>query len=483
MDEVSLEQHIGSSALADEVRRHILKIEEQMAEKGQELKVVMVARKGESLDGMNLLVDNRDMHIQSFLNRLSNVHRLSNTVGSRTGVNALERKHNISLDGVYNPDGSPLTHIYRNRRNGFYDRLRTNERLQYSHFGFFIKDYKNDTEIAHPDKHPRWSYAVDLLAECDPDSSTYGDSYIFHGKSNQFYWDTELLTSEKHRASLLVVPSMEIQENLYNILMDRRIAGGGVPVYDEVTGEPIYEDLKVFKADGSYTVIKAIKREFHNLDNLHQENYNSIAMPYSIFPNSKRPDLFFQLDEQNSNQWPLEVIAAATHPHGVIRYRMQAQQILINSNYRPSIFTADSAKLFNACTASVLFKSLRAILNCAAQPLRYRQDKIALVISVRSVVEWMLENSLIEKSIYAPGQPAIHEVSVSFGEIEMGHGVILCHEANISNQSLAHLTGSERYDLYLNCVRGLGVDEIDLDEHRNRKANPNQIRHLQMNEL
>jgi hypothetical protein len=98
--------------------------------------------------------------------------------------------------------------------------------------------------------------------------------------------------------------------------------------------------------------------------------------------------------EANSNQWVLELIAAASQPFGRVRNRTDAQEILVKTGYRPMRALMSGAQaLAGLPLASSLAPYVR--LHTHEQPA-YRQYAIADVITTLSIEEWLKRNGWVE---------------------------------------------------------------------------------------
>lgn len=109
--------------------------------------------------------------------------------------------------------------------------------------------------------------------------------------------------------------------------------------------------------------------------NFHGDVYNALSLPFST-------------EEQNSNQWALEVIASAMRPRGKILERHEAQHVLYHTGYRPTRmitgFYHSLGMMFGP--DSINFK-----------PHKYSSSlNLIEVITVLSIKEFMLRNHLID---------------------------------------------------------------------------------------
>ncbi len=255
------------------------------------------------------------------------------------------------------------------------DMLLREEKLKYSHFGILVK--QNSVDPSAND----WVFVIHLLAECDTETNRYADSEIFFQTFDQFFWDTKMLKKENNRA-LVVVLKPEIQERLVRLLNDEKIGEQG----------------------------------------LHEPNYNVAAVPFTLRdPDKKKkpaPD-FHQLKDQNSNQWPLEMIAAASRPYGEIVNRRQAQDQLMRTNYRPTLAVPTGLKESMACSLRKgPFKIWDAsnLLNCKDQV--YRHEGIVQLITVDSLLDYFSRNKMLADNVDQAGKPGIYEVVTDKATLE-----------------------------------------------------------------
>ncbi|MEQ1664230.1 MAG: DUF2145 domain-containing protein, partial [Bdellovibrionales bacterium] len=259
MEYVTYPKMLVSQYMGNMIRDRIIEIEKKMNAKGQKLNVVLVARSGENMEDFKIIEPNPQILLTDYVYQLADLAE----------KNAFDH---MTEPGKNNPVVP--------------DEYVTNHKLQYSHFGFFVRTHPDDP------KGRTWSYIVHLLAECDSKSKRYGESSIFNQTLDRFYWDTKVLEQQKGaNKTQLVVPTPAMQKS-------------------------IYETIKNLVAD-----------------DLHEPKYNVAATPFS-FQNRKdhrkNPEGYrFQLTDQNSAQWPLEVIAASSKPVGEIKDRKDAQKRLM----------------------------------------------------------------------------------------------------------------------------------------------------------
>jgi hypothetical protein len=177
-------------------------------------------------------------------------------------------------------------------------------------------------------------------------------------------------------------------------------------------------------------------------DGLHEPNYNVISPAQRVNRIKIKRNKYVMKDvtaeqnrnltAQNSNQWPLEMLAASLFPKGVVKDRAEAQQVLnheddpqvncakkyrnsssekrfcemreaANTAYIPSMVTPSGFKTWNACgNADGLFNTglfwdATNIIDCDIQD--FRRQKIFQLITVKSVADWMDKNSLVQEPV------------------------------------------------------------------------------------
>ena len=341
LEEVKPTQHLASLHLAYKTRQKILEIEKEMAAKGQELQVVMVATPSPRMKKMHVIHDDFSKDLQSYLLDLAAISRSDHK----------DRKRLPILPKSY------------------YD---TKNPLEFSHFGFVVK---------HSHENPNantWTTAYHLLAQCDKSKNRYGMSDILFEPYHEFYWNSDLMKRKKRKfpnaKTLLVVPSVKIQERLM-------------------------EEFQISGRPG---------------DTLHEPRYNVIATPYKLqswrdFRKGKRAEPIHQLTDMNSNQWLLEVIAAAQKPHGMITTRKQAQDQLWETNYHPSLLRPKGIMEFNACAVKkgpFGIWDATNILQCKDQA--FKPEFIVQIITAKSMVRYMEKENLLARN--DDGTPRVHKI-------------------------------------------------------------------------
>ena len=258
--------------------------------------------------------------------------------------------------------------------------------LRYSHMGILLR-----TDHAYPGKNPpknHWVYISHLLAHCSRKSKRYGSSNIFTQKFPHFFWDTKVLNPHDDSA-LIIVPSPKIQARFIKIFENEKVA----------------------------------------FDAIHEPKYNVAAVPFRFRrpENLKKPDPFYlpwQVSDQNSDQWPLELIAAAELPADgpPIVNRVPSQEVLWKTNYRPTIARATGFIDSMACTLRrgpflpwggqrhYLWDASN-LIDCFDQV--FRGEDIYELVTVRSVINYLERNHLMADNVDKPGTPGVYEVKGS----------------------------------------------------------------------
>lgn len=391
LTEVSNEKSSIAMAMANEVRRQVIDIDNKT---GGDNEVFIIARLGESMDGFNLLSDKL---IQG---------RSISQILFKAGVETYR-------SGNKSPKGS----------------LIKDDKLKYSHMGFYIKNSAYKANIEAGVQPADWTYVIHLLAQCDLCSDRYGESNIQYQMLDRFFWDSKIVEKgEKPKNQVLVmVPSKDVQKRLRELLR---------------------KESKEIAKDG-----------------LHEPNYNVISPAQRVNPIKIKRKKYVQkgirakdsrnLTAQNSNQWPLEMLAASLFPKGVVKDRSEAQQVLNHQNdsvvdcqseysssteqelcamreaantaYIPSIVTPTGFKTWNACGNSDglfntgLFWDATNIIDCDVQD--YKKQKIFQLITVKSVADWMDKNGLVQEPVsdYKPMQSynsAVMEITADLKHIK-----------------------------------------------------------------
>ncbi|OFZ19647.1 MAG: hypothetical protein A2Z20_12975 [Bdellovibrionales bacterium RBG_16_40_8] len=354
LTDVTMSKVLASKYMGGLIREKITEVETAMKQKGQTLDAVFVARKGESLRGLTRIKDNPKIKLQQYLDNLSE--------------KAIRYGEELSRD----PENADPNNI---GRPTIPDELRIKEKLEYSHIGIYVR-----RKPTIPDAKD-WNFVIHLLAECDENINRYGDSEIFFDALDRFFWDTKILGKKTSNKALIVVPTHEVQDRLNRLVND-------IPIFD--------------------------------VGGLHEPTYNVVATPFTLrdpkYKKRQAPD-FHQLKDQNSNQWPLEMLAAAMRPYREIVNRQQAQDFLMLTNYRPSIVTPVGFKESIACSlkrGKIFGRKLwdaSNLINCDDQV--FKRERIYQLITVHSLIEYMKQTNTIARDINDSNKLAIYEVEAS----------------------------------------------------------------------
>ena len=349
-----------SSYMAGQVRQKVLDVEQQMQARGEDVHVVLLARSSTIVNGFHLLRDQPEVPWFDYLYQVAD-----HIMGRRTeflwrqakGENKEALAHLLRLDPSYQHP----------------------QPLVYSHLGFLLKTnprVSGDLDI------PDWSYVVHLEPECIGNTKRYGESEIFYDLLDQFYWDSAVLkavSKSKHATALhtkVIVPAPRIQQQLWQLtqkaeyskheLHQPRYNAGSVP-FVSLNYKKTRQNLKAQRKG------RAIKHK--------------VPEPY-------------QLLDQNSNQWVLELLAAAQHKYGQVKTRRQAQQILLNTNYRPSLmwpYTFLTLHLCHLIKGPFGLWDWSNLYNC--RPQVWRSQNLVQGITVRSVEDYLVRNNLVARDV------------------------------------------------------------------------------------
>lgn len=201
--------------------------------------------------------------------------------------------------------------------------------MEYSHIGIALKNHTKS------DKNYHWE-VMHLLWTCEKDpvrGVAEGDrSYIWEEGMGALFADD----MKEYKAQILV-PQQKIQDRIEKFLLKSKVGA-----------------------------------RWHN------SKYNAAALSND-------------LDQQNSNQWVLEVLAAALKPENQINDREGAQQILRETGYMETKVTPKG--LFSLITLPFVRKLLPGTICMKRQP--YFSQGFGEVISVLSIEEYMKRNQLL----------------------------------------------------------------------------------------
>lgn len=221
-----------------------------------------------------------------------------------------------------------------------------NEKMDFSHVAIAMKNHSKS------DKNFHWE-VMHLLWTCDKDPARNvleGDrSYIWEEGMGAVFADD----MKRYRAQILV-PKQNIQERIESILLK------------EKTGA-----------------------------NWHNKKYNAAA-------------LADDLDQQNSNQWVLEVLAAALKPAGAVQDRAQAQQVLAETQFLPT--KVSPTGLYSLITLPFAGNLLPGTVCMKRQ--KYFSQGFGEIISVLSIEKYMRRNQLLQY------EPFVVELSDDFNFVK-----------------------------------------------------------------
>lgn len=381
LEYVTPEKEFLSIKLDRAVVAKINEIDQAMTKRGQPMSIVMVARSGESLKGFDILGDNPNISLQTYLDQIAQIT-----------VAQYDRDQNFNGIKIRKKIAYENSNTYGQPKFLPPHELAVENKLSYSHFGFLLKRdslVESKLSTAAKSKVKDWMFVRHLLAECDESSNRYGQSDLFFSTFNQFFWDTDIV-DQKNPANkaLIVIPNIAIQKRLIEIINREDIAETG----------------------------------------LHNKTYNVAATPFTIrAPGQLQTPDYHQLKDQNSNQWPLEMIAAATKPIGTIKNRTEAQDVLLATNYRPTlamrayaVFRGFKERLVCPFNKGSIFGVIKwdatNIIKCDDQV--HKDLGIFQIITVDSVVDYMIRNSFIAPHIVENNSPGIYEVVVPLSELE-----------------------------------------------------------------
>jgi hypothetical protein len=225
---------------------------------------------------------------------------------------------------------------------------------------YFDKDRKMDfSHVAiamknHPksDKNFHWQ-VMHLLWTCDKDPArnvNEGDrSYIWEEGLGAVFADD----MKRYRAQIMV-PKQNLQNRLESILLKGKLGA-----------------------------------------NWHNKKYNAAA-------------LADDLDQQNSNQWVLEVLAAAIRPEGEVTDRAGAQQVLAKTQFLPTKVTPTG--LYRLMTLPLVGNLLPGTVCMKRQ--KYFGQGFGEIISVLSIEDYMKRNQMLQY------EPFIVELSDDFNFVK-----------------------------------------------------------------
>lgn len=235
----------------------------------------------------------------------------------------------------------------------------------YSHIGMMFKNHPEGYDAE--DGTQNWMFRH-MLRPCitadqvkkgvDPNKPELYDEDIF-----RFFTDDPW----ELRAQILV-PSPEIQDNLEKLVLPKYVMKNGKKVADN-------------------SIPKSFNGKF----------YNAAAS-------------WKNTTEANSNQWVIELVAAATQPYGRVRTRAEAQSVLAKLGYRPMRALMSGVQAMAGLPFASKFAPY-VRLHTDEQPY-YMNYSIGELITTLSLEEWLKRNHWVEleKMLYiadkTPATPA-----------------------------------------------------------------------------
>ena len=205
-----------------------------------------------------------------------------------------------------------------------------NRKMDFSHVAIAFKNHPKSDQNFH------W-HVMHLLWTCDKDPARNveeGDrSYIWEEGLGAVFAD-----DMKNYRAQIIVPKQEIQNRLEKIILDQKLGASW-----------------------------------------HNKKYNAAALAND-------------LDQQNSNQWVLEVLAAASRPVGEIVSREQAQAYLQKTQFLPTKVTPKG--LYNLMTLPFVGQLLPGTICMKRQP--FFKEGFGEIISVLSVEEYMRRQQMLQ---------------------------------------------------------------------------------------
>lgn len=227
----------------------------------------------------------------------------------------------------------------------YFDRSRS---MKYSHIGIALKNLEikdKDGKVVTKPENGHWAM-VHLLYSCEDQKR----SYVFKGTLSHFFYDHV----SEYGAEILV-PEQTLQNNVEQIIKTDYLGNNWI-----------------------------------------ERQYNAIA-------------LADDLNQQNSNQWVLEVLAAAMYEPGKIKDRAQAQAALKATNYHETKVTPTG--LYTALTVPLVSKIVSNIMPtvCMKYQPNIQKYGIGEIISALSLEEYLQTNKRLLAS---------HEIELTKEDVE-----------------------------------------------------------------
>lgn len=322
--------------LADQVNQELEDLYQKNLALGKDTKVVLIARRGQNTKKFKILKDNGAKEDLATL-----VKRLQ----EESKVIFEERKR-------YDYDSSPTSNQTLSEGHILGEALKNNfdkdDGLKYSHLGIAFRNKvllspeDQKTPITGPGTG-KWTF-YHLLYSCDKPEGLeeQGEylkkSHIFKGTVHAFFFDhLHAYTAQ------VIVPTQNIQNALEDMILNKR---------------------------QSY--------------NFQQDHYNAAAK-------------FQDLTQQNSNQFVLEAVAAATRPAGEVMSRAAAIKVLEQTGYGASKIAPTG--LMSVLTVGRIQKLVSGMMPtmCLRTQPELKDYGIAEIVTSNSVLNWMKRNNLVDQ--------------------------------------------------------------------------------------
>lgn len=323
---LSASQSDKSMFLADKINQDLENLYQKSKAEGKDLKVVVIGRMGSDLTKFKILNDDGGKQtLQNLIDKLINESRFSPS--SEVGMQTSDRIEYSALQ----------------------KQIDKSQSLKYSHLGIAFRNFELKSDdgkdvIAGPGTG-KWAF-YHLLYSCNkPEGlANQGEyiksSHIFKGTVHSFFYD--------HLSGYdaeLVIPTQAIQDNLENILLQKRQA-----------------------------------YRFQN------DHYNAATK-------------FDDLSQQNSNQFVLEALAAAMKPEGVVISRETAIQALKETGFGASkLVPSGLFTVINLPFVQKLISSMMPTVCLKSQP-ELKKYGIGEIVTANSVVNWMKRNNMVDQVV------------------------------------------------------------------------------------
>lgn len=265
----------------------------------------------------------------------------------------------------FNDSGSRDVHLVKNEiKKSFSEK---NRKTIYSHFGLIFWNHPDGAADKKTETSQQWWFRHMLRPCATPEEIAVGVipnvPRLYDEGTSRFFTDDPF----ELRAQILVPPP-EIQDNLEKLALPKTTTIDGVDYWDNRLAE-------IFKG----------------------EFYNAAAAWNNTI-------------EANSNQFVLELLAAASQPFGRVRTREEAQGILQKTGYRPMRAMLSGAQAMAGLPfAAKLAPYVR--LHHNEQP-GYMNYAVADLVTTLSVEEYMRRNkwTLLEREIHIADKTKTDEV-------------------------------------------------------------------------